>query len=376
MFKTGKAMCSAVLAVCAAAAVPAGDTSVSRETMERIAREVATPYKVGMVIAPEKGEMLDGPMVFRRNGKWYMMYIRFDGKGYETMLAESDDLLGWRKLGRILSRGKEGAWDCAQADGVPLLLDPDWEGTNELRAFDGKYWMLYIGGARHGYETDPLSTGVAFTDDPSAVREWTRARAEPALAPSDADARPFERKTIYKHYVVEDPTSRLGARFVDYYNAKQKGTWQEKIGMAVSDDLVNWRRYGDGPVVDDCLPGKSGISGDPMVRRIGDVWVMFYFGYLWKPGEKGAFDTFACSRDLVHWTKWTGEPLLRPSEPYDRVHAHKPWVIKHDGVVYHFYCAVGDSGRGLALATSRRPSFPLRSQGESSKIPAVQERKQ
>ena len=354
----GGLVAKAVLSAIDRKKASAQSAAIPRETMERIAREVATPYKFGMVIAPEKGEKLDGPMVFRRNGRWYMMYVRFDGRGYATMLADSDDLLTWRKLGCILPRGKAGDWDSEQADGVPLLLDPEWEGSNELKSFNGKYWMLYIGGSRKGYEPDPLSTGVAFTDDPAAAREWTRAKAVPALSPSDADARPFERKTIYKHYVVEDASRSLGARFVDYYNAKQKGEWHERIGMAVSDDLVNWRRYGDKPVIDDCVPGRAGISGDPMIRRIGDVWVMFYFGYNWRPGEKGAFDTFACSRDLVNWTKWTGEPLLRTSEPYDRVHAHKPWVIKHDGVVYHFYCAVGDSGRGLALATSRRISRP------------------
>jgi predicted GH43/DUF377 family glycosyl hydrolase len=331
-----------------------GEAEIPQETMEKIAREVATPYKYGMVIAPEKGEKIDGPMVYRHKDKWYMMYVRFDGKGYETMLAESDDLLKWKKLGRIFSRGKADDWDSEQADGVPLLLDPTWGGSNELKAFDGKYWMLYIGGARKGYETDPLSTGVACTDDPSKVRDWIRAKNSPVFSPSDTDARSFERKTIYKHYVIEDPSRSLGGRFVDYYNAKQKGAWQERIGMAISDDMVNWRRYGDCPVIDDCIPGKTGISGDPMIQRIGDIWVMFYFGYMWKPGVNGGFDTFACSRDLVHWTKWKGEPLVRPSEPYDNVHAHKPWVIKHNGIVYHFYCAEGNKGRGLALATSKQ----------------------
>ena len=45
-----------------------------------------------------------------------------------------------------------------------------------------------------------------------------------------------------------------------------------------------------------------------------------------------------------------------PSEPWDKTYAHKPWVIKHNGVVYHFYCAVGDQGRVIALATSK--TFP------------------
>jgi len=79
--------------------------------------------------------------------------------------------------------------------------------------------------------------------------------------------------------------------------------------------------------------------------------VMFYFGHRWKPK---AFDTFACSHDLVNWTKWTGAHLIEPSEPWDATFAHKPWMLKHDGVVYHFYCAVGNEGRCIALATNRK----------------------
>ena len=76
---------------------------------------------------------------------------------------------------------------------------------------------------------------------------------------------------------------------------------------------------------------------------------MFYFGAGWQPK---AFDTFACSYDLAHWTKWSGPHLIEPSEPFDHTYAHKPWVLKYKGVVYHFYCAVGDQGRVIALATS------------------------
>ena len=33
--------------------------------------------------------------------------------------------------------------------------------------------------------------------------------------------------------------------------------------------------------------------------------------------------------------------------------AHKSYVVKHNGVVYHFYCAVNNAGqRGIAVATS------------------------
>ena len=323
--------------------------------MRAVYEAVRTPCKAGMALVPAAGEMLDNPMVFRHGDAWYMMFIRFDGKGYETHLAKSADLLTWTRLGCIFRRGEKGAWDAAQADGWPTLVDTRWDGPNTLNTFEGKHWMMYLGGAKDGYETDPLSTGLAWTDDPSLLNRWTRYAGNPVMQPSDPSARAFERATIYKHFTVEDPSRSCGGRFVNFYNAADKVSHREAIGMAVSDDLRHWRRVGDGPVIENGDPTKHSISGDPMIRRIGDLWVMFYFGYQWQPG--GAFDTFACSRDLRHWTKWTGEPLVRPSEAYDNIHAHKPWVLKHDGVVYHWYCAVsrrdGREVRGIALATSR-----------------------
>jgi predicted GH43/DUF377 family glycosyl hydrolase len=115
--------------------------------------------------------------------------------------------------------------------------------------------------------------------------------------------------------------------------------------MAVSDDMVNWKRFGTGPLI----TRRKGICGDAQITRVGDIYVMFYFGAFWKPG---AFERFACSYDLVNWTDWHGEDLISPSENYDREYAHKPWVIKWNGVVYHFYNAVGNEGRVIALATS------------------------
>lgn len=333
----------------------ASAAAVDEDEMKAVYEAVKTPYKYGLVLAPGKGEMFDNPCVYRQGDTWYMLFVRFDGKGYETHLAQSADLVHWERKGCVFQRAAEpSAWDAAQADLWPILLDARWEGPNTLVPFEGRYWGLYIGGARHGYETDPLATGLAWTDDPTVARPWRRFAGNPVLQASDAGVREFEKKTIYKHYVVEDATRALGGRFVSFYNAADGQNHSERIGVAVSDDLRTWRRWGREPVVADALPGRHGISGDPMIRRVGDLWVMFYFGCGW--GGPGAFDTFACSRDLKTWTKWTGPKLVEPSEPWDAQYAHKPWVVKHDGVVYHFYCAVGDRGRGLALATSK----PLR----------------
>jgi predicted GH43/DUF377 family glycosyl hydrolase len=325
--------------------------AVSADEMRRVYEEVKTPFKYGIVVRPGAGEAVDCPSVFRFGKKWFMLYVAIKDKvGYETFLAESSDLLNWKPLGRVLPFSKTG-WDAWQGDGGVALVDPAWGGSAQLQRYDGKYWMSYLGGAKQGYEPDPLAIGLAWTTAPDQPIAWTRLAENPVLAPDQADAREFERKTLYKSQIVWDKAASLGAPFVMFYNGKEQGGGgYERIGMALSTDLRHWRRFGDGPVIANETGSKYSISGDPQIVRLGDLWVMFYFGAFWKPN---AFDTFACSRDLVHWMKWDGPDLIAPSEPYDRQFAHKPWVLKYDGVVYHFYCAVGSEGRTIALATSR-----------------------
>ncbi len=324
---------------------------VGTNTMRQIYDEVKTPFKYGVVIKGEStNEFVDCPSVFHRDGHWYLMYVAITNKvGYQTFLARSDDLLHWQKLGKILSFTRTNAWDAWQADGGISLVDYHWDGSHELEKFDGKFWLSYIGGAKQGYETDPLSLGMAWTKNPTKIKEWNRITENPVLSPHQTDTRSFERKTLYKSTIIHDESASLGFPFVMFYNGKYKNGF-ERIGMAVSTNMVTWQRYGTNPVVANGEVKTNGISGDPQIVKIGDVWTMFYFGAGWQPK---AFDTFACSYDLVHWTKWSGAHLIEPSEPFDKTYAHKPWVVKWNGVVYHFYCAVGNEGRVIALATSR-----------------------
>lgn len=321
-------------------------TEISQEEMNAVYEEVKTPFKYGIVVDQLGGYLVDSPGIFRKDGKWYMSFIsQTQNFGYETFLAQSSDLLKWEFLGPLMTFRKEG-WDAWQAAAYPALIDTQWGGNCEMQPFQNKYWYTYLGGHKKGYEPDPLSMGVAWTDDPARPGELVRYEQNPIMAPSDADARWFEKRTLYKSNVIWDRDRTLGKQFVMYYNGKQS-SGVERIGMAVSDDMLHWERFGADPVIDN----QRGISGDPQVVKIGDLWVMFYFGAFWKPK---AFDTFAVSRDLVHWTKWTGPDLIAPTEPWDATYAHKPWMIKHDGIVYHFYCAVGDRGRTIALATSKK----------------------
>lgn len=333
---------------------------VSPATMEGIYNEVKTPYKYGLVIAPgDNAKKIDCPSVFRKGNKWYMTYIVFDGRGYETWLAKSDNLLSWSVSGRILSFPQEGdslnTWDYNQKAGYIALQDTEWGGSYKLKRFKQKYWLSYFGGRERGYESGQLSIGVAYTKkNPAKPHEWKRLE-QPVLLSTDKDTRWWENKKLFKSTVIRDSKKSTGHEFVMYYNAngdssgnKPKWRWFERIGMAVSDDMITWKRYGVDPV----MHHKIGITGDAQLQKIGDVWVMFYFCAFWE-GRKDAFNRFACSYDLVNWTDWVGDDLIKSSEPFDEKFAHKPFVIKYNGVVYHFYCAVNNKDqRGIAVATS------------------------
>lgn len=329
---------------------------VPQSVMEHIYEEVKTPYKYGLVVLPpDTGKKVDCPTIYKFGNTWYMTYLVFDGRGYETWLAKSKDLLNWKTLGTQMSFGNEG-WDANQKAGYNALVSTKWAGDYKLKKYEGKYWMSYFGGSSAGYEVEPLSIGMAYTKrKPTSAFEWSRL-PQPVLRTDDKDIRWWEnRNKLFKSYVIKDEAGFTGHKFIMYYNAvgdslpdNKPTRWYERIGMAVSNDMQNWKRYQTDPVVHHPM----GITGDPMIQKIGDVWVMFYFGAFWK-GRTDAFNRFAASYDLITWTDWNGDDLINSTIDIDKKYAHKSFVLKHRGVVYHFYCAVdAKDNRAIAVATS------------------------
>ena len=370
---------------------------ISQQEMQRIYDEVRTPYKYGMVVAPaDNYHKIDCPTVFRVGDKWLMTYVVYngkdglDGRGYETWLASSDDLLHWQTQGRLLSYPADTTrWDANQRGGFPALIDWTWGGSYELGQYKGRHWMTYIGGHGTGYEAvrEPLNIGIAWTQgDVTRAHEW-QTEDRPLLSIHDKDVQWWEQLVQYKStiYEVKNEKGRVNNatphsqrenllppeirkyRFVMFYNAgginPQNNLKAERIGIALSNDLKKWKRYPQNPIYYHEAPGI--ITGDAQIVRMdGSVlggsatestplYIMFYFS-AYNPARKyNAYNTFAVSRDLIHWQDWEGEDLIVPSKPYDEMFAHKSYVVKHDGVVYHFYCAVNnDQQRGIAVATS------------------------
>ena len=327
---------------------------ISASGMQSIYEQIKTPYKHGAVIKWD-GYLVDSPIVFRHGDFFYMTFVRIDAScqdGYHTFLARSkngEKPLDFEVQCEILT--DRGAWGGSQTGGYAEMQDVTFGGTNRLLPVGGTYRFGYIGGEKPGYETDPLSMGLCEASDltdPRTYRKFPR----PVLSGSDPDARRGERLTIYKPHMFYDEKQTLGHPYVCVYNAKggSRSENSESIFLAVSDDGNVWKRYGDAAIipVDECPP-DVGINGDPQIVLIDGHYVMLYFVL----EGAHAYNTFAVSDDLIHWTKWEGQPLIKPEYPWEDVHAHKQWVIRDGGIVFCWYCAVNSAGeRFIALATS------------------------
>jgi predicted GH43/DUF377 family glycosyl hydrolase len=126
------------------------------------------------------------------------------------------------------------------------------------------------------------------------------------------------------------------------------------MGLALSDDLLNWKRHDGNPIVRNRAGGfDAQFCSDGKIFRDGDHWTMFYFGV----GRGGAHIMVAFSRDLLNWTSHP-EPLYKAGgnpSGLDKQYAHKISLVYNpqNDTYYMHYCACGLQGRGIGLITSK-----------------------
>lgn len=274
---------------------------------------------------------VDIPFVFWHRGQFYMLYTGFDGKGYQSALAVSDDLLHWNHKGIILKRKLESdSWDRIGGAATWMIKENDslWE-VPRLRKVDGKYWMVYHSYPDTGYESGPAEIGLAWTEDEELL-QWNFPE-KPVF--SWKDGSDWELGGLYKACIIEDK----GIWYM-FYNAKDREQrWREQTGVAMSLDLVHWKRCEENPVLKvDPEAWDERFVSDPYIVHDGDTWLNYYFGY----GNGHAQEGLALSSDLIHWEK-VREPIITHGDigSNDSGHVHKAAIVFHEGVLYHFYCA-------------------------------------
>ena len=298
----------------------------------------------------ENVKMTDVPTVFKlpNDAKWYMSFIGYDGQGYQSFIAESDNLCHWEYIKLAMGYGPEGAFDYGGAVlGAYLYENYNIKGLRVLKKIDGKYYSLYGAYPRQGgYELRPGYQGLAMSNDGLF---WQRAKNEPILSIYQDDIKEWEKDCIYQPWLIEHED-----KFYNIYNAASENI--EQLGIATSTDLLKWHRYNNNPVISVGDEGtyNEEFSSDAKVFWDKDHWVAFFFGV----GKGGAHIMMAFSRDLLHWTI-DPEPIYKAGgnpSGIDNKYAHKISLVwnSENETFYMFYCAVNDDNkRGIGLITSK-----------------------
>ena len=339
-----------------------------------------TPYKYPKLVLSATGRKgdfdqrtIDDPIVFYANGAFQMLYIGWDGIGYQTGLATSTDLLHWTRTALVAPRDPASKYTKYNLALSSILRDKQLRSRGEAIKVNGKYIGAWNAYPSAGYEEGAAVIGLATSED---LLHWQL--TDPILTPQDGA--PWEHGGLYRPDLMLDH----GTYYL-YYNAKtdtlppsEGGGWREQTGVATSTDLKTWARYKQNPILPN---GPRGSATYPAANPISSTQpptpTPATAASPRIPSSYKTVVTSLCST-TVSATNAPAAPArcspsastltLSPRLPeilidtgapgtIDETFAHKPSVITHQGALYHFYCAVSgkypNEVRGIAVARSK-----------------------
>jgi len=169
-----------------------------------------------------------------KRGDTYYMFA--EGRDDVAHLLTSTDRVHWQEQGNL---------DIRQVDGRPISAGP--RGTPAVWVENGTWWLFY--------EREDLAVFAATSKD---LKAWTNVTDEPVLARGPE---------AYDRYAVAvDQIIRHQGRYYAYYHASALKGWGEwSTCLAVSEDLVHWKKYPGNPVVP-VNPAMKGASSGMVVH--------------------------------------------------------------------------------------------------------------
>jgi predicted GH43/DUF377 family glycosyl hydrolase len=312
-----KKLCLSMLCL-AAALCPAAEPAMKYGDTDRLGRPFAKD-----------------PSVIKFGGR-YLMYFSiaaFDKKlaptnaprGWAIGIAESRDLVNWKKVGEILPEQ-----ECEKngiVNGRIILLD------GKLHLFYNTYGNGPKDALCHATSTD----GLRFARDPSnpvwhPTGAWNNGRA------IDVDVVEWQGQLI-QYYATRDPAGKI--QMLHAIAADRASDF----GRAA------WRSLCDGPVLKPELPWETKCIEAPSLLKRGDTLYLFYGGgYNNDPQQIGC----ATSKDGIHFQRlFVEQPLLANGKPgeWNASESGHPGIFEDDdGQLYLFYQANNDRGRTWYLS--------------------------
>ena len=201
---------------------------------------------------------------------------------------------------------------------------------------DNNYKMWYTGLAANG-------VGYGFYAYSSDGLSWTRFSQSPVLLPG-----PYGSWDSY--HLSPGPVIKEDGVYRMYYSGWEyaEGIWH--IGVATSTDGVNWEKYLGNPL----LSGGSWdlhMSAHSIVKKNG-IYYMFYTGspesyngYIYNIGVATSVDGYV-------WEKYSGNPVISPTEPWEGTGVAFPSVVLNNNHFEMVYEGVKEQNPAFGFAYS------------------------
>ncbi len=221
----------------------------------------------------------------------------------------------WAKyyLNPIFKPGPKGSWEEKSVDCFTIGY------------YDNRYWMWYSG------TPNSLNSQVGLATSPDGVN-WTRNPENPVLrlgAPGD-----WDNSILICNHVLFDQDRKFFEMW--YVGGNSQGVLG--IGYASSLDGVHWDKYAGNPVMTTTEPWEGTLIEGQTVLKMNGVYKMWYGGLAL--GDDISYIGYAESRDGIHWTKYSNNPILSPTggtpRYWDGYSVDTPDVFFENGI-YHMY---------------------------------------
>ncbi|MBN2008391.1 family 43 glycosylhydrolase [candidate division KSB1 bacterium] len=266
------------------------------------------------------------PHVIRFHGKYLMYYSvppysddSHPVKGWGIGIAESNDLIDWKKIGEILPQQVyEQKGLCA-----PCAL--------VIHSKVHLFYQTYGNGCRDAICHASSENGIDFIRNPTnpifhPEGNWTCGRA------IDAEVIKFKNQYLL-YYATRDSTQQV-----------------QLLGVAAAPLNTNfnaddWTQLTDDAILKPELPWeKRCIEGASVIQR-GDILYMFYAGaFNNEPQQIGV----AQSRDGIKWTRLSDQPFLPNGDPgeWNSSESGHPHILRdRNGKTYLFFQGNNDHGK-------------------------------
>ncbi len=195
---------------------------------------------------------VDNPYVYSENGRYYCFFEAqdkpFDKNGHERFgVAVSNDGICWQKTGKpLLDVGGGRSWDSIVAKLPAAVIKKD-----------GKYHLFYSG---HNNKTKQIGMATSA----KLTGGWSKSPRNPVIR-----SRPADWDKWISTYPA--PLFQVGGRYFLLYRGMERRYFGQGLGVAVSDDLMNWRRIAECDTAPLTPPGEEIAS--LAVAKVGKRFV-------------------------------------------------------------------------------------------------------